>query len=144
MSLLLLSIPVEQIPPAPPRPDFDASREKLQKLGEGEGTMTKEEFDKMKQELEAEYLATFKKTVAMHEVFLQRLASHPKFRVDANFKIFLEYDHDVCCITLTSGVLLNDVQHVYLTYSYQSGARVKKKSCLVSWRILVNLQMIWF
>ena len=57
--------------------------------------MTKEEFDKMKQELEAEYLATFKKTVAMHEVFLQRLASHPKFRHDANFKIFLEYDQDV-------------------------------------------------
>ena len=42
-----------KIPPAPPRPDFDASREKLQKLGEGEGTMTKEEFQKMKQELEA-------------------------------------------------------------------------------------------
>lgn len=41
-----------QIPPAPPRPDFDASREKLQKLGEGEATMTKEEFGKMKQELE--------------------------------------------------------------------------------------------
>ncbi len=44
---------VYQIPPGPPRPDFDASREKLQKLGEGEGTMTKEEFNKMKQELEA-------------------------------------------------------------------------------------------
>lgn len=44
---------VAQIPPAPPRPDFDASREKLQKLGEGEGSMTKEEFTKMKQELEA-------------------------------------------------------------------------------------------
>uniref|UniRef100_A0AAQ6A1C3 Uncharacterized protein n=1 Tax=Amphiprion ocellaris TaxID=80972 RepID=A0AAQ6A1C3_AMPOC len=42
-----------KIPPAPPRPDFDASREKLQKLGEGEGSMTKEEFTKMKQELEA-------------------------------------------------------------------------------------------
>lgn len=42
-----------QIPPAPPRPDFEASREKLQKLGDGEGTMTKEEFTKMKQELEA-------------------------------------------------------------------------------------------
>lgn len=42
-----------QIPPAPPRPDFDASREKLQKLGEGEGTITKEEYTKMKQELEA-------------------------------------------------------------------------------------------
>merc|ERR1719378_1341640 len=39
------------IPPAPPRPDFDASREKLQKLGEGENTMTKEEFNKMKSEL---------------------------------------------------------------------------------------------
>jgi len=42
-----------QIPPCPPRPDFDASREKLQKLGEGEGNMTREEFNKMKQELEA-------------------------------------------------------------------------------------------
>ena len=42
-----------KIPPCPPRPDFDASREKLQKLGEGEGTMTREEFTKMKQELEA-------------------------------------------------------------------------------------------
>ncbi|XP_033110859.1 sorting nexin-6-like isoform X2 [Anneissia japonica] len=83
------------IPPAPPRPDFDASREKLQKLGEGEGTMTKEEFSKMKQELEAEYLATFKKTVAMHEVFLQRLAAHPTLRSDQNFKVFLEYDQDL-------------------------------------------------
>ncbi|KAJ8045242.1 Sorting nexin-6 [Holothuria leucospilota] len=79
------------IPPAPPKPDFDASREKLQKLGEGEGTMTKEEFQKMKAELEAEYLATFKKTVAMHEVFLQRLAAHPTLRSDHNFRVFLEY-----------------------------------------------------
>lgn len=43
----------KQIPPPPPRPDFDSSREKLQKLGEGEGSMTAEEFKKMKQELEA-------------------------------------------------------------------------------------------
>jgi len=83
------------IPPAPPKPDFDASREKLQRLGEGEGTMTKEEFTKMKQELEAEYLATFKKTVAMHEVFLQRLAAHPQLRTDVNFTVFLEYDQDL-------------------------------------------------
>ncbi|XP_076036861.1 sorting nexin 6 isoform X2 [Oratosquilla oratoria] len=83
------------IPPPPPRPDFDASREKLQKLGEGEGSMTKEEFNKMKQELEAEYLATFKKTVAMHEVFLTRLAQHPIFRNDHNFKVFLEYEQDL-------------------------------------------------
>ncbi|XP_026845011.1 sorting nexin-32 isoform X2 [Drosophila persimilis] len=84
------------IPPCPPRPDFDASREKLQRLGEGEGNMTKEEFKKMKSELEAEYLATFKKTVAMHEVFLRRLASHPVFRVDQHLKVFLEYDQDLC------------------------------------------------
>ncbi|CAB3360193.1 sorting nexin-6 isoform X2 [Cloeon dipterum] len=84
------------IPPVPPRPDFDASREKLHKLGEGEGTMTKEEFAKMKQELEAEYLATFKKTVAMHEVFLIRLANHPIFRNDHFFRVFLEYDQDLC------------------------------------------------
>ncbi|KAK0169967.1 hypothetical protein PV328_010590 [Microctonus aethiopoides] len=84
------------IPPCPPRPDFDASREKLQKLGEGEGTMTREEFTKMKQELEAEYLATFKKTVAMHEMFLTRLAHHPVFRNDHNLRVFLEYDQDLC------------------------------------------------
>ncbi|KAG8232316.1 hypothetical protein J437_LFUL009415 [Ladona fulva] len=84
------------IPPAPPKPDFEASREKLLKLGEGEGTMTKEEFTKMKQELEAEYLATFKKTVAMHEVFLCRLANHPVFRNDHKFRVFLEYDQDLC------------------------------------------------
>jgi len=84
------------IPPPPPRPDFDASREKLQRLSEGEGAMTKEEFTKMKQELEAEYLATFKKTVAMHEVFLQRIALHSKLREDVNFKVFLEYEEDLC------------------------------------------------
>merc|ERR1711976_490669 len=83
------------IPPAPPKPDFDASREKLQRLGEGEGSMTKEEFQKMKQELEAEYLATFKKTVAMHEVFLQRIAAHPLLRDDHNFRVFLEYGQDL-------------------------------------------------
>ncbi|XP_076245636.1 sorting nexin 6 isoform X4 [Calliopsis andreniformis] len=77
-------------------PDFDASREKLQKLGEGEGNMTREEFNKMKQELEAEYLATFKKTVAMHEMFLTRLANHPVFRNDHNLRVFLEYDQDLC------------------------------------------------
>ena len=32
------------IPPPPPRPDFDASREKLRKLGDAEGNLTKEEF----------------------------------------------------------------------------------------------------
>ncbi|KAF1381021.1 hypothetical protein PFLUV_G00170100 [Perca fluviatilis] len=56
--------------------------------------MTKEEFTKMKQELEAEYLAIFKKTVAMHEVFLCRVAAHPVLRKDLNFHVFLEYNQD--------------------------------------------------
>ena len=42
-----------QIPPAPPRPDFEASRDKLTKLGEGEALMTKDEYMKLKKELEA-------------------------------------------------------------------------------------------
>ena len=83
------------IPPAPTKPDFDGPREKMQKLGEGEGSMTKEEFAKMKQELEAEYLAVFKKTVSTHEVFLQRLSSHPVLSKDRNFHVFLEYDQDL-------------------------------------------------
>ena len=45
--------------------------------------------------LEREYLATFKKTVAMHEVFLCKLAAHPKLRIDDNFKVFLEYKQEV-------------------------------------------------
>ncbi|GCB66913.1 hypothetical protein scyTo_0013631 [Scyliorhinus torazame] len=83
------------IPPAPAKPDFDVAREKMQKLGEGEGSMTKEEFNKMKQELESEYLAVFKKTVSIHEVFLQRLAVHTVLGKDHNFHVFLEYDQDV-------------------------------------------------
>ncbi|XP_062851032.1 sorting nexin-5 [Trichomycterus rosablanca] len=83
------------IPPAPPKPDFEAPREKMHKLGEGEATMTKEEYAKLKQELEAEYLAVFKKTVQVHEVFLQRLSSHSVFSKDRNFQIFLEYDQDL-------------------------------------------------
>ncbi|XP_041042069.1 sorting nexin-6-like [Carcharodon carcharias] len=57
--------------------------------------MTKEEFTKMKQELEAEYLAIFKKTVTMHEVFSCRVAAHPVLRNDLNFHIFLEYNQDL-------------------------------------------------
>lgn len=53
LNIINIGIILWQIPPCPPRPDFDASREKLQKLGEGEGNMTREEFNKMKQELEA-------------------------------------------------------------------------------------------
>lgn len=53
MASQFICLSISQIPPCPPRPDFDASREKLQRLGEGEGNMTKEEFKKMKQELEA-------------------------------------------------------------------------------------------
>ncbi|XP_076830146.1 sorting nexin-5 isoform X1 [Brachyhypopomus gauderio] len=83
------------IPPTPPKPDFESPREKMQKLGEGEAAMTKDEYAKMKQELEAEYLAVFKKTVQVHEVFLQRLSSHPVFSKDRNFQIFLEYDQDL-------------------------------------------------
>jgi sorting nexin-5/6/32 len=83
------------IPPPPPKPDFDSSRSKLQKLSDSEGSLTREEYEKMKQELEAEYLAMFKKTVSMHEVFLQRLAAHPILRNDNNFRVFLEYKEDL-------------------------------------------------
>ena len=43
----------------------------------------------------SEYLAAFQKTVAMHEVFLMRLVSHPTFREDDNLQAFLEYEKDV-------------------------------------------------
>lgn len=43
----------------------------------------------------SEYLAVFKKTVSSHEIFLQRIASHPVLSKDRNFHVFLEYDQDV-------------------------------------------------
>jgi len=46
-------VDIPQIPPVPPKPDFEGPREKMHKLGEGESSMTKEEYAKMKQELEA-------------------------------------------------------------------------------------------
>uniref|UniRef100_A0A2K6RXT0 PX domain-containing protein n=1 Tax=Rhinopithecus roxellana TaxID=61622 RepID=A0A2K6RXT0_RHIRO len=60
----------------------------MQKLGEGEVSMTKEEFAKMIQELEAEYLD---KTLSSHEVFLQWLSSHPVLSKDRHF----QYDQDL-------------------------------------------------
>jgi len=84
------------IPPKPQTPDFYSSQEKLQKLGDAEsGVLTKEEYAKVKQELEAEYLAIFKKTVAQHEVFLQRLANHPCMKNDRNFHVFLEFESEL-------------------------------------------------
>lgn len=55
-----------------------------------------------------EYLATFKKTVAMHEVFLQRIATHPLLRNDVNFRVFLEFDQDVSTRTLLHCVYCNN------------------------------------
>ena len=43
----------------------------------------------MKQELEDEYLVTFKKMVAQYNVFQQRLASRPTLKTDRNFHVFL-------------------------------------------------------
>lgn len=84
------------IPPKPQTPDFLSSQEKLQKLGDADsGVLTKEEYTKVKQELEAEYLAIFKKTVAQHEVFLQRLTSHPFMKNDRNFHVFLEFESEL-------------------------------------------------
>ncbi|KAL1376549.1 hypothetical protein pipiens_016842 [Culex pipiens pipiens] len=50
----------------------------------------------MKEDLEAEYLATFTKTVAIHEVFLTQMTTHPVFRNDSHLKVFLEFDQDLC------------------------------------------------
>ena len=59
----------------------------------------------------SEYLATFKKTVAMHEVFLQRLAAHPQLRNDHNFKVFLEYKQEV-------GEKLIDAKLIFSSFIY--------------------------
>ena len=75
----------------------------------------------MKQELEAEYLATFKKTVAMHETFLCRLAAHPVFREDMNLAIFLEYDKELAVRYFLSA---ESKQYFHLSLSFTGSANV--------------------
>jgi len=79
----------------PPTPDFEAQKTKLMKLSKGDGTLGADEVQKLKSELEAEYLALFKKTVSLHETFLQRLAGHPMFHNDLNLRIFLTHSDDL-------------------------------------------------
>lgn len=57
----------------------------------------------------SEYLAIFKKTVAMHEVFLCRVAAHPILRKDLNFHVFLEYNQDVSIEIWIAGKRNHDV-----------------------------------
>lgn len=59
--------------------------------------MPQEELEKLKAEIQSEYLAAFQKTVAMHEVFLLRLCHHEVLREDSILQSFLEYDKDVRC-----------------------------------------------
>ena len=68
------------IPPKPYRPDFEQSGSRFSRIKESEAQMSQEEKDQLKSELESEYLALFKKTVAMHEAFLVRIVNHEKLR----------------------------------------------------------------
>ena len=72
-----------------------------------------------------EYLATFKKTVAMHEVFLCRLANHPVFRNDHNFRVFLEYEQDVSFLLMH---IIFQVKKNIFECSFLSEVKTKKKS----------------
>ena len=60
----------------------------------------------MKQELEAEYLAMFKKTVAMHEAFLTRLATHPVFRLTSTPRVirFYQYTCHILLLPVVNGM----------------------------------------
>ena len=48
----------------------------------------------------------------MHEVFLCRLANHPIFRSDHNFRVFLEYEQDVSCLKVKT----SDVHSIAILY----------------------------
>lgn len=83
------------IPPCPPKPDFSQSHGKLAKLQGDDSTLPEGQVEKLKQEIQSEYLAAFQKTVATHEVFLLRLVSHNILREDENLKVFLEYEKPI-------------------------------------------------
>ena len=59
------------IPPIPVKADISETRIKFARLDELEGTMNREEFERLKEQVTEEYLAIFKKTVSDHEVHFQ-------------------------------------------------------------------------
>jgi len=83
------------IPPKPYKPDFESSSHRMHKLKEDENQMTQEEQNQVKTELESEYLALFKKTVAVHETFLTRVVQHETLRNDHDLRIFLTFDGEL-------------------------------------------------
>ena len=82
-------------------------------MKEDEERLGKEQVEVLKAELEAEYLALFKKAVAIHELFISRICQHellrwplPAFsgtkltgtltvRNDHDLRIFLTYDGEL-------------------------------------------------
>ena len=62
----------------------------------------------------------------MHEVFLQRCASHPSLRNDVNFKVFLEYDQDVREASMMYCVQSED-RRVTVVVVFQLSVRGKNK-----------------
>lgn len=54
----------------------------------------------------------------MHEVFLCRLAHHPVFRLDHNFRVFLEYEQDLAVKTKNKMELIG----VGIIYLYTSSS----------------------
>lgn len=83
------------LPPKPQKPDFSMPSKKLHEINETEEKFPNEDVSIMKSELEAQYLAQFKKAVAAHEVFLQRICQHQTLRNDHDLRIFLSYDGEL-------------------------------------------------
>lgn len=54
----------------------------------------------------------------MHEMFLSRLAQHPVFRYDTNFRVFLEYDQDLAVRTKNKKELF-EVSLFFILFSSQ-------------------------
>ena len=81
-----------------------------------------------------EYLATFKKTVAMHEVFLCRLANHPIFRSDHNFRVFLEYEQDVGSSIQKADINQKVINSFILFDFFLSSCRSEAKTRRKSWK----------
>ena len=83
------------IPPIPLKADISETRIKFARLDELEGTMNREEFERLKEQVTEEYLAIFKKTVSDHEHFLRRIMQHEKMVHDHDFRIFLTFKDEL-------------------------------------------------
>jgi len=103
------------IPGKPEKSDMGEIRARFGQLAEFKEMNSHDEFVREKDEVTAEYLAEFKRTVVRHELFLKRIVEHPALSADGDLQLFLTFPGQLEHPNQSSGKLINFFKAIYKT-----------------------------